>query len=134
MKKFLLIFLVGQMLVCSFIYGQSFYDIYFLNNMGVSHYNSYYVEEANGENLGQLYNELLARNISVEIIKEPVSMDGMQKYEVYDTKDISVSPLKPLSKEKEIKYLTLGKEDFIDSTGTFKTNASSKQLRDIAQN
>lgn len=133
MKKFLLIFLVGQMLVCSFIYVQSFYDIYFLNNMGVRHYNAYYVEEANGENLGQLYNELLARNISVEIIKEPVSMDGMQKYEVYDTKDISVSPLKPLSKEKEIKYLTLGKEDFIDSTGTFKTNASSKQLRDIAQ-
>ena len=89
--------------------------------MGVSHYNSYYVEEANGENLGQLYNELLARNISVEIIKEPVSMDGIQKYEVYDTKDISVHPIKPISKEKEIKYLTLDKEDFIDSTGKFKT-------------
>lgn len=34
MKKFLLLFLIGQMFVCSVIYGQSFYDIYVLNNMG----------------------------------------------------------------------------------------------------
>lgn len=120
MKKFLLIFLIGQMLVCSFIYGQSFYDIYFLNNMGVAHYNTYYLEEANGVNLGYLYDELMARHISVEIIKEPISMDGIQRYEVYDTKDISVSVIKPLSQEKEIKYLSLKKEDFIDSTGNLK--------------
>ena len=133
MKKFLLIFLIGQMLVCSFIYGQSFYDIYFLNNMGVAHYNTYYLEEANGVNLGYLYDELMARHISVEIIKEPISMDGIQRYEVYDTKDILVSPIKPLSQEKEIKYLSLKKEDFIDSTGKFKTNASLKQIKAITQ-
>ncbi len=133
MKKFLLIFLIGQMLVCSFIYGQSFYDIYFLNNMGVAHYNTYYLEEANGVNLGYLYDELMARHISVEIIKEPISMDGIQRYEVYDTKDILVSPIKPLSQEKEIKYQSLNKEDFSDSTGKFKTNASLKQIKAITQ-
>jgi hypothetical protein len=34
MKNLLLMFLIGQMLIISFIYGQSIYDIYLLNNMG----------------------------------------------------------------------------------------------------
>ena len=132
MKKFLLIFLIGQMLVCSFIYGQSFYDIYFLNHMGSEKLNSYYLEEANGANLGSLYDELLKQNTSIEVIKEPISMDGVQRYEVYDTCNVSVSHVIPISKEKKIEYLKLKKEDFVDSTGKFKVDMSDKQIQEIA--
>ena len=120
------------MFVCSFIYGQSFYDIYFLNNMGDENLNSYYLEEANGTSLGNLYDELIKQKKSIEVVKEPISTDGIQEYEVYDTDDISISPVIPVSKEKKVSYLRLSKEDFADSTGKFKSDISYEQIQSIS--
>jgi putative ABC transport system permease protein len=131
MKKLLMIFLTGQMLVISFIYGQSIYDIYLLNHMGEDGLTSYYLEEASGSNLMSLYDALMGAGASVEIIKEPITYDNILEYDVYDTENISVRHKVPVSKDKRILYKKLNKDEFVDSTGKFKSDIGESQIRKI---
>lgn len=132
MKKFLQIFLICQMLVCSFIYAQSIYDIYTLNNLGASNLNSYYLEDPSGENLGNLYDSLINTNAIVEIIKEPVTTDDTMLYEIYDTPNVDVNKKVSVTGEKQFTYYTLSRNDFVDSTGKFKTNLSYNEVISLA--
>lgn len=132
MKKFMTLFLIGQMLVVSIIYARSLYDIFLLRNMGASGMYEYYLDEAEGSNLGKLYDALKAEDAKVEIIKEPVTDDGIMEFDVMDTGNISLSRKVPITKEKRIVYSELEKEDFIDSTGKFSTNLREEQIRKIS--
>lgn len=131
MKKLLLIFLIGQMLVISFIYGQSIYDIYLLNNMGAEGLTSYYVEEASGSNLESLYDVLMKNGASVEVIKEPITNDNVLEYDVYDSENISVRHKVPVSKDKRILYKKLNKDEFVDSVGRFNSDIGESEIREI---
>lgn len=131
MKKLLLIFLIGQMLVISFIYGQSIYDIYLLNNMGAEGLTSYYVEEASGSNLESLYDVLMKNGASVEVIKEPITNDNILEYDVYDSENISVRHKVPVSKDKRILYKKLNKDEFVDSVGRFNSDIGESEIREI---
>lgn len=131
MKKLLLIFLIGQMLVISFIYGQSIYDIYLLNNMGAEGLTSYYVEDASGSNLESLYDVLMKNGASVEVIKEPITNDNILEYDVYDSENISVRHKVPVSKDKRILYKKLNKDEFVDSVGRFNSNIGESEIREI---
>jgi len=119
------------MLVISFIYGQSIYDIYLLNNMGADGLTSYYVEEASGSNLDSLYDVLMEKSASVEIIKEPITNDNILEYDVYDSDNISVRHKVPVSKDKRIIYKKLNKDEFVDSVGRFKSNIGESEIREI---
>nr|WP_296074263.1 hypothetical protein [uncultured Ruminococcus sp.] len=132
MKKFLQIFLICQMLVCSFIYTQSIYDIYTLNNLGADNLNTYYLENPSGENLGNVYDSLTDRNAVVELIKEPVTNEDIMLYEIYDTPNAYVNKKMAITDEKQFSYYTLSKNDFVDSTGKFKTNLKNNEIKDIA--
>ena len=131
MKKLLLMFLIGQMLVISFIYGQSIYDIYLLNNMGADGLASYYAEEASGSDLESLYDVLMENGASVEIIKEPITNDNILEYDVYDSDNISVRHKVPVSKDKRILYKKLNKDEFVDSVGRFKSDIGESEIREI---
>lgn len=133
MKKFLVIFLIGQLLVCSFIYGKSIYDIYTLNNLGADNLNSYYLEESNGTTLEVVYNKLIQENASIEIIKEPISLDGVLEYDVYNTSDVSINERTSISSKKVFNYYTLTLEEFIDSTGKFKCNLPPDKMKMISE-
>lgn len=132
MKKFLQIFLICQMLVCSFIYCQSFYDIYTLNNLGVKGLESYYLEDVSGENLGKLYDSLINHNGIIEITKEPVTNNEKMLYEIYDTDNVNINKKVSITDDKQFKYYTLTRNDFIDSTGKFKTNLKYNEIKSIS--
>lgn len=132
MKKFLQIFLICQMLVCSFIYCQSFYDIYTLNNLGVKDLESYYLEDVSGENLGKLYDSLINHNGIIEITKEPVTNNEKMLYEIYDTDNVNINKKVSITDDKQFKYYTLTRNDFIDSTGKFKTNLKYNEIKSIS--
>ena len=124
--------MVGQMLVLSFIYSRSIYDIYVLNNMENNDLQSYYLEETSGENLGKVFDELKSEKCQIEIIKKPVTDDHIIRYEIYDTDNVIVNKIAPSTSEKQIIYLELGRNDFVDSTGVFRCNLSADQMRKIS--
>lgn len=120
------------MLVCSFIYCQSFYDIYTLNNLGVKDLESYYLEDVSGENLGKLYDSLINHNGIIEITKEPVTNNEKMLYEIYDTDNVNINKKVSITDDKQFKYYTLTRNDFIDSTGKFKTNLKYNEIKSIS--
>lgn len=120
------------MLVCSFIYCQSFYDIYTLNNLGVKGLESYYLEDVSGENLGKLYDSLINHNGIIEITKEPVTNNEKMLYEIYDTDNVNINKKVSITDDKQFKYYTLTRNDFIDSTGKFKTNLKYNEIKSIS--
>ncbi|GEM_PF-431321 len=138
MKKFLSIFLIVQMLLFSYIFNQSVYPIYMLNNFGDSNLKSYAIENSTGNALKDFYEyfdktyleEDLAK---LQIIKMPMTSLNNTTYEIYHSKLADLSKEKSISKDKTFIYLNLEEEDFIDNTGVFYTDLSIEQLNTIGK-
>ncbi len=128
MKKFLQLYLICQLFVCCFIYAQSIYDIYTLNNLGSDYDNEFYLENVSGENLGKLYDVLIENGASIEIIKTPISEDAVLEYEIYSTAGDDVRKMYPITNDKKFSYYELTREDFVDSTGRFQCNWGYRQI------
>lgn len=90
------------------------------------------MEDADGLKLGKLYDELSSRKADVEVIKEPVSADGSLIYEIYDTDNVSVSHIVPITNDKKISYYCLTRDEFVDSTGKFKSSLPEEKMQEIS--
>ena len=133
MKKLYFIFLLGEYILLSIIFTSSLYEVYGLNHIGDTKLFGYKIENATSEILGNVYDYLDKSDAYIQIIKMPLSKDDVDaiKYEIYHTEPSRIHKFQGLS-NTQYSYYMLSKEDFMDSTGVFYTNLSSKQIQKMA--
>lgn len=132
MKKVLAIFLLGQLLVFSYIFNTSIYEVYGLTHIGDTELTKYLIADATPEQLEVLYQSIDERQLPLQIIKTPMSEDDMIVYEIYHSSINDINRFVGLSKT-QYRYFTLTKEDFVDSTGYFYSDLSDTTINEIAK-
>ncbi|WP_349408507.1 hypothetical protein [Pseudalkalibacillus sp. SCS-8] len=138
MKKLLFIFLVGQLLLLSFIFNKSIYDIYELNNLGDSSLDGYFVEEYSGNELNALYEQLNSsclndESCNLQLIKTPVTSGNQFSYEIYHSQIDKIKQPRSISPDTHLSYHILTKEDFIDHNGVFYTDIPKQNLSELSR-
>lgn len=130
MKKILIAFFVGQMLLISLIFNQSIYDIYTINNKGEQGLETWNIENANAQLLGEFYDYYNQEysDYSLQIIKMPISEKYTSLYEIYHNHMDRVKKQYSVTSDTEFKYYPLEREEFIDSNGVFASNLSEKEI------
>ncbi|NLM36419.1 MAG: hypothetical protein GX206_13340 [Clostridiales bacterium] len=134
MKKLLFIFLLGQMLIISFLFGNSIYNIYILNNLVDSRLEAYKISEASAEKLSVFYDSFIKENenLSLAIVKMPVTDDeSTTVYNVYHTNVANALKQVSINRKDVINYYSMTKDEFIDSTGLFYTDMPLDKLKKI---
>ncbi|KIL48372.1 hypothetical protein [Jeotgalibacillus campisalis] len=137
MKKLLFIFLIGQLILLSYIFSKSVYDIYELNNLGDTSLDGYIVEGFSGNEMNELYNKFNAQCLSneacrLQLIKTPVSENNNFIYEIYHSQIEKLSKPESISADTSFSYHQLTKEEFVDSNGVFYTDLPFETLNGFA--
>ncbi|QUG41262.1 hypothetical protein KD050_18600 [Psychrobacillus sp. INOP01] len=132
MKKIYIIYLSGLMIIFSYIYTKSIYEIHGLNNIGDSSLNEYQVEYNSGEDLLKVYKGLVEENAEFQLVKNPMSDDGNTYYDIYHTDINSVKQFVGIS-HNVYRYFKMTEDEFIDSPGYFSTNLSTNQIEELSQ-
>lgn len=138
MKKLLFIFLIGQLLLLSYIFNQSVYDIYKLNNLGDTSLEAYMVENSSGSELNELYKAIDSSCLSdkacrLQLVKTPISKDNHLVYDIYHSQVEDINKTKSISADTILNYYQLTKEDFVDNNGIFYTNLSLDTLNRLSK-
>lgn len=133
MKKLLFIFLTGQLLLLSYIFNQSIYQIYELNNIGDSTLETYVVNDSSSEKLQKLYQLISEDCLTVgkcklQIVKTPISENRKFVYDIFHTQIEDIKTPPSIRSENVFNYLPLTQEDFVDSNGVFYTDLSLEKL------
>ena len=134
MKKFLIIFVVLQLLLFTFIFNSSIYDIYEKNHIQTPGFNGINVEQASGEELGILYEAILTKYPDAELETIKVEETSTEKT-VYR---LSVQPYDQIAKNNKISasitlsYQPMTKTDFLDGHGIFYTTLPFEKIDEIA--
>lgn len=131
MKKIYIIYLTGLMIIFSYIYTNSIYEIYGLNNIGDSSLNEYKVDYETGQDLLKVYKGLIEENVDFQIVKNPMSEDGKTYYDIYHTDINSVKQYVGIS-NNVYRYFKMTEDEFIDSSGYFSTNLSDNQMVELS--
>ncbi|MEK3988499.1 hypothetical protein [Robertmurraya sp. FSL R5-0851] len=132
MKKIYIIYLTGLMIIFSYIYTNSIYEIYGLNNIGNSSLNEYQVDYESGQDLLKVYEGLREENAQFQIVKNPMSEDGNTYYDVYHTDINSVKQFVGIS-DNVFRYYKMTEEEFVDSSGFFSADLSNHQIEELSQ-
>lgn len=130
MKKFLKIFVLLEILLFTYIFNSSIYNIYEKNNIATDNLSGYMIEEASPEILNQFYTlftENYANN-KIELINNTVTSTDNSVYELYCYPLDEFEQKQPISKTIEFKYHELTLEDFLDSVGIFYTDLSDDEI------
>lgn len=131
MKKIYIIYLTGLMIIFSYIYTNSIYEIYGLNNIGDSSLNEYKVDYETGQDLLKVYKGLIEENVDFQIVKNPKSEDGKTYYDIYHTDINSVKQYVGIS-NNVYRYFKMTEDEFIDSSGYFSANLSDNQMVELS--
>lgn len=131
MKKIYIIYLTGLMIIFSYIYTNSIYEIYGLNNIGDSSLNEYKVDYETGQDLLKVYKGLIEENVDFQIVKNPMSEDGKTYYDIYHTDINSVKQYVGIS-NNIYRYFKMTEDEFIDSSGYFSANLSDNQMVELS--
>ncbi|QAA32238.1 hypothetical protein [Clostridium manihotivorum] len=132
MKKIYAIYLVGLMLIFSYVFNNSIYEIYGLNNIGDTSLTQYQISDTQGENLLKVYKELTANNAKFQIVKTPISGNDKIYYDIYHTDIDSIKKIVGVS-NNIYRYFKMTQDDFVDSSGLFSTNLPSGQIKMLSQ-
>ncbi len=133
MKKLLFIFLTGQLLILTYIFNQSIYQIYELNNIGDNSLEMYVVEDSTSDKLQQLYqliNDdcLATEGCKIQLVKTPISEEQKMIYDIYHSQLEDIKKTPSIRSNYVFNYLNLMQEDFVDSNGIFYTDLSIEKL------
>jgi putative ABC transport system permease protein len=136
MKKLLIIFLLGQLLLLSYIFNKSIYAIYEINNLGDTTLNSYIPDDVSGDTLSRLYDQLTkscleGKECTLQVIKNPVSENENLIYDIYHSDIDSIEEIEAISARKEFNYYQLKKEDFVDNDGVFYSDITETQINEL---
>lgn len=132
MKKIYTIYLAGLMIIFSYIFTYSIYEIYGLNNIGDTSLDQYQIKYQSSEDLLNLYNELIEENATFQIVKNPISEDKNTYYDIYHTDINSVNQFVGIS-DNTYRYFAMTEDEFVDSNGTFYTDLSMNKLMGISE-
>lgn len=130
MKKFLKIFVLLEILLFTYIFNSSIYNIYEKNNIATHNLSGYMIEEASPEILNQFYTlftENYANN-KIELINNTITSTDKSVYELYCYPLDEFEQKQPISQTIEFKYHELTLEDFLDSVGIFYTDLSNDEI------
>lgn len=122
------------MLIISFLFGNSIYNIYILNNLVDSRLEAYKISEASAEKLSVFYDSFIKENenLSLAIVKMPVTDDeSTTVYNVYHTNVANALKQVSINRKDVINYYSMTKDEFIDSTGLFYTDMPLDKLKKI---
>lgn len=132
MKKFLIIFFIGQLLLFTYIFNTSIYKIYELNNVGDTSLKAYEIVELNSSNLSKLYDKFEDEEIELQLIKTPLSENDDTVYNIYHTNE-NIRKHKSIFSNVKFEYFKLNRDEFIDSTGIFYSKLSLGEIKSITQ-
>lgn len=132
MKKVYTIYLSGLMLIFSYIFTYSIYEIYGLNNIGDPSLSKYQISYESGRDLLNVYNGLVQEDAVFQIIKNPMSEDENTYYDIYHSDIDSVDKFVGIS-NNIYRYFTMTKDEFVDSSGYFATDLSYEKISEISQ-
>lgn len=132
MKKIYAIYLAGLMLIFSYIFNNSIYEIYGLNNIGDTSLREYQVCETQGEKLLKVYKGLTQNNATFQIVKTPISEDGNIYYDIYHTDINSIKRITGVS-HNIYRYFKITQDEFVDSSGLFSASLSPKQINMLSK-
>ncbi|WP_142414173.1 hypothetical protein [Hathewaya massiliensis] len=127
MKKIYAIYLVGLMLIFSYIFNNSIYEIYGLNNIGDTSLREYQVCDLQGDKLLKVYEGLVENNATFQIVKTPISEDENIYYDIYHTDIKSIKKIIGVS-NNIYRYFEITQDDFIDSSGLFSASLSPEEI------
>lgn len=133
MKKLLFIFLTGQLLLLSYIFNQSVYQIYELNNIGDPSLEMYMVNDSSSDKLQKLYQLisedcLTVNKCNLQLVKTPISENQKVIYDIYHSQIQDIKTPPSIRPNNVFNYLPLTQEDFVDSNGVFYTDISLEKL------
>lgn len=129
MKKLFSLFLLGELLLFSVIFSKSLYEVYGLSHIGDTKLTGYKLENVSSEKLGDIYDCLMEKGVTVQIIKMPISQDSEEiNYEIYHSDISRVFQFVGLS-DSHYAYHSLAKEDFVDGTGVFYADLTKAEIQ-----
>lgn len=131
MKKIYIIYLSGLMLIFSYIFTFSIYEIYGLNNVGDSSLNEYQIKYESGQDLAKVYHALIEKNADFQIVKNPMSEDSNTYYDVYHSDIDSVKRFVGIS-DNVYRYFEMSEDEFVDSNGYFYTSLPYNQVKELS--
>lgn len=120
------------MVIFSYIFTFSIYEIYGLNNIGDSSLNEYEIKYETGADLLNVYHGLIEEGSVFQIIKNPMSEDTNTYYDIYHTNIDSVNKFVGIA-ENVYRYFYMTEDEFLDSNGYFYTNLSSAKIMSLSQ-
>ncbi|MCY6355304.1 hypothetical protein [Clostridium sp. ZS2-4] len=132
MKKIFTIYLLGLILIFSYIFDNSIYEIYGLKNIGDTSLIKYQICDTKGENLVKIYKELIENNATFQIVKTPISEDENIYYDIYHTDINSIKKIIGVS-HNIYRYFQMTQDDFVDSSGLFSASLSPEQISMLSQ-
>lgn len=133
MKKIYTIYLTGLMIIFSYLFTYSIYEMYGLNNLGDNSLSQYQIKYNSGEELKKVYNSLIDEDAVFQIVKNPMSEDKFTYYNIYHTDINSVKKFVGIS-NNVYRYFEMTEDEFVDSNGYFYTNLSYDKMFEISQN
>ncbi|SFR93964.1 hypothetical protein [Anaeromicropila populeti] len=135
MKKIYILFLLGQLIIFSYIFSNSIYDIYGLSHIGDTKLERYVIEQSTPDILSKVYEKLIEKNAEIQIVKMPISKDDnfeVTIYQIYHTNIEHVKKFKSISKN-HYEYYKMTQDEFMDGTGVFYANLSNRAVYTISQ-
>lgn len=134
MKNFLKIFIFLEIILFTYIFNTSIYNIYEKNNISSDNLKSYVLEEISPEILEKFYT-IFTKEYSqnkLELINNTITSTDKSVYELYCYPLNEFSQKQPISSSIIFKYHELQKEDFLDSVGVFYTDLQPDEIKEIS--
>ena len=131
MKHFLKIFILIELLLFSYIFTTSVYNIYEKNHVTSNNMKCYVIQENDPELMGNFFEELseAVGNHKVMMIVNTITQTEKTEYDLHCMPFERFSKKQPVTSSLHYNYKELTKDDFTDSTGLFYTDMPESKLR-----
>ncbi len=134
MKNFLKIFIFLEVILFTYIFNTSIYNIYEKNNVATENLKGYVLEDTSPEILNEFYSIFTKEysNNKLEIINNTLTSTDKSIYDLYCYPLSDFMQKQPISHAILFQYHELRKEDFLDSVGVFYTDLQDNEVEKIA--
>lgn len=134
MKHFLKIFILIELLLFSYIFTTSVYNIYEKNHVTSNNMKCYAIQENDPELMGNFFEELseAVGNHKVMMTVNTITQTDKTEYDLYCMPFERFSKKQPVTSSLHYNYKELTKDDFTDSTGLFYTDMPDEQIKELA--
>lgn len=136
MKHYLKLFIAIELILFSYIFTSSIFQIYEKNHVTSDSMKCYALTNTDSNKLASFYDEIVRKieHYSFEQTINTVSETNNTEYILYCYPFEKFTQKQPITSSIHFKYDVLGKDDFVDSTGLFYSDMPFETLDLIAKN